>query len=231
MKISPIHQFQYVLLFITAIAVSTYNTDAEIVSSVSGSIYLRVGSHGHLRISTSTTAPIVVYDEVSYVRTIEKTNSLVEITHEIPITKQVVVPANTAQIIVDIRSYSITPSPTQRIIDLVVSTQSKVVYQEQAIENVVYIPSDQPVIGSQAVYIESGVPAVWVKSSGYIFHAGIWLPRYVPYSGPVGVVKVGGFWRYKSGKIVKPLASYHHEKISNVKHNRHSRSKKRKGWW
>ena len=97
MRISPIHQIQCVLLFITVITFGTYNTNAEIVSSVSGSSYLRVGN-GHLRVASNTRAPVVVYDEVSYVRTIEKTNSLVETTYEIPITKQVVVPANTAQI-------------------------------------------------------------------------------------------------------------------------------------
>ena len=226
MKILPIHQLQCVLLFITTIALGTYNTDAEIVSSVSGSIYLRVGS-GHLRISTNTTAPVVVYDEMSYVRTIEKTKSLVETTYEIPITKQVTVPANTAQTIVGNRSYSVTPNPTPRIIDLVVSTQTKVAYQEQTIENIVYIPSDQSVIGSQVVYIKSGIPAVWVRPSGYVFHAGIWVPRYVSYSGPVGVVKVGGFWRYKTGEVVKPLAVYHHKKVSKVRH----KPKKRKGWW
>ena len=231
MKVSPIHQLQCVLLFITVIAIGTYNTNAEIVSFVSGSIYLRVGPNDHLRISTNTTAPVVVYDEVKYVRTIEKTNSLVETKYEIPITKQVVVPANTAQIIVDNRSYSVTPSPTERIVDLVVSTQTKVVYQEKTIENVVYIPSDQSVISSQVVYIESGIPAVWVRPSGYIFHAGIWIPRYVSHSGPVGVVKVGGFWRYKSGKIFKPLASYHHKKVNKVIHKRVHKPKKKRGWW
>ena len=228
MKVSPIHQLQCVLLFITVVAIGAYNTNAEIVSSASGSIYLRIGSNDHLRISTDTTAPVVVYDEVKYVRTIEKTNSLVEMEYEIPITKQVIVPANTAQIIVDDGSYSVTPSPIERIVDLVVSTQTKVAYQEQTIENVVYIPSDQPIIGSHVVYIESGIPAVWVRPGGYVFHAGIWIPRYVSHSGPVGVVKVGGFWRYKSGKIFKPLASYHNKKV--IHKPDHKPMKKRRRW-
>ena len=232
-KQSKFHPFQFALLFIVTLAISTYKADAKGATNLSGNIYLKVGDGaGYLQLGVNTRAPVIVYDEVHYIRTVDQSNTLVETVHEIPVTKQVVVPANTTQILVDNQWYTVSASPVQRILEIAVGTQSKVVHQAQLVEHIVYVPSQKPIARSQVVRIDRGISAIWVKPVGGIFRGGLWAPRYVSYSKPAGVIKVGGFWRCKVDSLVKPLHAYRHHPPIRVKVARKSYPKKKhRRWW
>jgi len=184
-------------LLFSSLALVLSGPGAVLSVSPGGCIYLRVREDHYLRFEVATSAHVVVYDGTRYLRSVEGTHGLVETTVDVPITERVFIPANATEVTSGDRTYAIDPRPEERIVELLLGAQRKVVYREETVSRMVYVPSNAVVPSGASVYhIEPTVTAVWMTTPGFVLHDGAWTCRYVECLPPIYAVRKGPLWHF-----------------------------------
>jgi len=204
---------------------------------IGGGIHLRVGGR-FLQAEVATTAPIIVYDNVYYQRTVETVATLAPVTRDVAETTAVVVPANTSEILVNGVAYPIDPEPATRIIEIVTGTVQKTVYEPQMVETTVYVSTDAATVTGAVYFVPTTIRTAWVRIGGVTVIAGKHQPRYVVCKPPTGVIVVNGVWRYRDRLKVVPLRKVPPKNKKVVVKPGHGpgrvpprNSRRKRGWW
>ena len=205
--------------------------------TIGGGIHLRVGGR-FLQAEVATTAPVIVYDNVYYQRTVETVATLAPVTRGVAQTSAVVVPANTSEILVNGVAYPIDPELMTRTIEIVTGTVQKTVYEPQTVETTVYVPTDATTVTGAVYFVPNMVKTAWVRIGGVMLVAGERHPRYVVCKPPTGVIVVNGVWRYRDGPKVVPLRSVPPRNRKAVVKPGHGparvppkNTRRKRGWW
>ena len=203
-----------------------------------GGIHLRVGGQ-YLELGIETTAPIIVYDGIYYQQTVETTSMLVPVTMDVPQTTAVAVPPHTSEILINGVSYPLEPDRTPRTIEVVTGTVQKTVYEPQAVETTVYVPTDRTAVTGAVYFVPRTIRTGWVQIGGVIVHEGKRRPHYKSCKPPTSVVVVNGVWRYRDGHETVPLRRAPSRKTVVVKPGHRSpaikvqptKTRRKRGWW
>jgi len=173
-------------------------------ADLGGGVHLRVGGR-YLQLDIATTAPIIVYDGVYYQQTVETTSMLVPVTMNVPQTSAVMVPPYASEILINGVSYPLEPERGGRTIEVVTGTVQKTVYEPQAVETTVYVPTDRTTVIGAVYFVSRTSRTGWVQIGGVTVHKDKRRPHYKSCKPPTSVVVVDGVWRYRDGHRTVPL--------------------------
>ncbi|MBT3290689.1 MAG: hypothetical protein HN904_08530 [Victivallales bacterium] len=222
------------LLFLVAGLLGSTASGADL----GGGVHLRVGGR-YLQLDIATTAPIIVYDGVYYQQTVETTSMLVPVTMDVPQTSAVMVPPYASEILINGVGYPLEPERRARTIEVVTGTVQKTVYEPQAVETTVYVPTDRTTVTGSVYFVSRTSRTGWVQVGGVTVHKGKRHPHYKNCKPPTSVVVVDGVWRYRDGHKTVPLRRAPVRKPVVVKPGHRdpvikvqpSKSRRRYPWW